>query len=125
MDIVCSIDIGSTHSGYAFSSKKEYNEDMFKIHLNDEWMSGHANLHTFKTPTILLLSPDKTLHSFGYEAERKFHRLMEGKNHEQWYYFKRFKADLKAKVSRSFEFIMSVIYKRVTESWTRTMKCGA
>ena len=109
MDVVCSIDIGSTYSGYAYSSKKDYNEDMFKIHINDQWMSGHANLHTFKTPTILLLGPDKGLHSFGYEAERKFHQLMEGRNHEQYFYFKRFKVDLKAKVRSTSRLNLRVL----------------
>ena len=48
MEIVMCIDIGTVHSGYAYSSKKEYDENPLDIHLNEEWMSGHANLHTFK-----------------------------------------------------------------------------
>ena len=42
------VDIGSTHTGYAFSSRAEYEAQMLNVHTNEEWMSGHANLHTFK-----------------------------------------------------------------------------
>ena len=42
------VDIGSTHTGYAFSSRAEYETQMLNVHTNEEWMSGHANLHTFK-----------------------------------------------------------------------------
>ena len=48
MEIVVCIDIGSVYSGYAYSSLQEYRDNMMTLHLNEEWMSGHANLHTFK-----------------------------------------------------------------------------
>ncbi|XP_060591785.1 heat shock 70 kDa protein 12A-like [Ruditapes philippinarum] len=106
MELVVCIDIGSTHTGYAYSSKKEYDERMLNIHHNEEWMSGHANLHTFKTPSIALLQQDKTLHSFGYEAERKYTQLQDVKQQDMWYYFKRFKADLKTKQFRKDTVIL-------------------
>lgn len=47
------MDIGTTYTGYAFSSRREYEENMLNIYHNEEWMSGHANLHTFKVSILV------------------------------------------------------------------------
>ncbi|XP_045204830.1 heat shock 70 kDa protein 12A-like [Mercenaria mercenaria] len=106
MELVVCLDIGSTYSGYAYSTRHEYDQQMLNIHHNEEWMSGHANLHTFKTPSIALLQQDKTIHSFGYEAERKYTQLQDAKQQDMWFYFKRFKADLKTKQFRKDTVIL-------------------
>ena len=55
MDIIVCFDIGTVGTGYAFSSRREYEKDMLDVHLNEEWMSGHANLHTFKVGFVLYI----------------------------------------------------------------------
>ncbi|WAQ99136.1 HS12A-like protein [Mya arenaria] len=48
-------------------------------------------LTSWKTPTTVLLEPDKSFHSFGYEAEEKYIELAEDEKHQDWFYFQRFK----------------------------------
>ncbi|VDH96065.1 Hypothetical predicted protein [Mytilus galloprovincialis] len=43
-DIIASVDIGSTYSGYAFAITKDLDEDRHSIHVNKEWISGNAKL---------------------------------------------------------------------------------
>ncbi|KAL3879156.1 hypothetical protein ACJMK2_031465 [Sinanodonta woodiana] len=134
MDIVASFDVGSTYSGYAYSTRTEYMEDMLQIHLNDEWISGHGNLHTYKTPSHLLLTADRQFHSFGYEAERKYAQLIEAKSHDTWYFFRHLKKDLKNKnlrkdtmveeeagKSMSFSTILTIVYKYLRQHLLRTI----
>ncbi|XP_062588400.1 E3 ubiquitin-protein ligase TRIM36-like [Saccostrea cucullata] len=91
--LVAAIDIGTTYSGIAFSYKHEYENDPLKIRSNN-WDSGTWGLVTLKTPTCVLFNKDKVLDSFGYEAEEKYLELTLEKEHEEWYYFKRFKMSL-------------------------------
>ena len=52
---------------------------------------------SLKTSTCVLFKPDKTFHSFGYEAEEHYGELAadaEMGEHKQWYYFRRFKMQL-------------------------------
>lgn len=46
---------------------------------------------SWKTPTTVLLKPDKTFDSFGYIAENLYIELADEDKHRDWYYFKRFK----------------------------------
>ncbi|XP_052077406.1 heat shock 70 kDa protein 12B-like [Mytilus californianus] len=90
-DIIASVDVGSTYSGYAFAITKDLDEDRHSIHVNKEWISGNAKLITYKAPSCVLFTPEKRLHSFGYEAEYKYGQLALDKVHTSWYYFRRFK----------------------------------
>ncbi|OWF39271.1 heat shock 70 kDa protein 12B-like [Mizuhopecten yessoensis] len=83
---VAAIDFGTTYSGYAFSSKDEFDNDPLKIKSN-VWNSG--TLMSYKAPTALLLNPDKTFNSFGYEAETMM--ADEGGDLQDYFYFHRFK----------------------------------
>jgi hypothetical protein len=56
-----------------------------------EWISGNSKLITFKAPSCILFTPEKRLHSFGYEAEYKYGQLALDKIHTSWFYFRRFK----------------------------------
>lgn len=88
---VAAIDFGTTFSGYAFSSYDDFKTDPLKI-ITNVWNAGGRTLMSNKTPTALLLTPDKELHSFGYEAENKYCELAEeGDEYKDWYYFHRFK----------------------------------
>lgn len=90
-DIIAAIDIGSTYSGYAFAVTKDLDEDRHNIHINKEWISGNSKLITYKAPSCILFTPEKRLHSFGYEAEYKYGQLALDKIHTSWFYFRRFK----------------------------------
>ncbi|XP_060597802.1 heat shock 70 kDa protein 12A-like [Ruditapes philippinarum] len=80
--VVVAIDFGTVHSGFAYSFKG--NEDNIKS-------AEHGGmLQEDRVPTILLLKPDKTFHSFGYKAQTDFHELFEC-DRSQFYYFENFK----------------------------------
>ena len=50
-----------------------------------------VGLVSWKTPTTVLLNPEQTFDSFGYEAENNYIDLVNEEMEEGWYYFKRFK----------------------------------
>lgn len=82
--IVVAIDIGSTHSGYAFSLKNDWRKVFTRM-----WVCG--SLVTPKAPTCLLLKDDFTKSYFGYEAEDKYADLKSDDSHHNYYIFQRFK----------------------------------
>lgn len=92
--MVAAIDFGTTYSGYAFSTRSDYKTDPLKIHANQAWNAGGRQLLSLKTPTVLLLDKNKKFVSFGYEAENQYSDLMMDKEHEDYYYFHRFKMKL-------------------------------
>lgn len=49
---------------------------------------------SLKTPTVLLLDPDRKFHSFGFEAEQKYSELLDDEESEGWTLFRRFKMSL-------------------------------
>ncbi|XP_062591250.1 heat shock 70 kDa protein 12A-like isoform X3 [Saccostrea cucullata] len=91
--LVAAIDFGSTYSGYAFSFRDDFQTNPLKIYTNN-WSSEQSGGISYKAPTTVLLKPDQTFHSFGYEAEDKYAELTEAEDHEGWYYFSRFKMKL-------------------------------
>ncbi|XP_061192455.1 heat shock 70 kDa protein 12B-like isoform X2 [Saccostrea echinata] len=91
--LVAAIDFGSTYSGYAFSFKNDFQTNPLKIYTNN-WSSEQSGGISYKAPTTVLLNPDQTFHSFGYEAEDKYAELTEAEEHEGWHYFSRFKMKL-------------------------------
>ncbi|XP_056013346.1 heat shock 70 kDa protein 12A-like isoform X2 [Ostrea edulis] len=91
--LVAAIDFGTTYSGYAFSFRHEFDKDPLKINACN-WIAGSQALVSLKTPSVVLLKPNKTFHAFGYEAENKYASLAEDNEHEGWLYFKRFKMTL-------------------------------
>lgn len=82
--IVASIDIGTTHSGYAFSMRNDWG----KVYTS-KWFGG--SLVSSKAPTCLLLKDDFTKSYFGYEAEDRYADLTSDENHHNYYFFQRFK----------------------------------
>ncbi|XP_061183997.1 heat shock 70 kDa protein 12A-like [Saccostrea echinata] len=88
---VAAIDFGTTYSGYAFSSKDDWEKEPLKINANI-WNSGTKSLLSTKAPTTLLLNPNKTFHSFGYEAETHYSDMAdEEEDYKSYYYFHCFK----------------------------------
>ncbi|XP_077334237.1 heat shock 70 kDa protein 12B [Lithobates pipiens] len=84
--VVVAIDFGTTSSGYAFSFCK----DPEAIHMMRKWEGGDPGVANQKTPTSLLLTPDKTFHSFGYTA-RDFYHDLDPEEARDWLYFEKFK----------------------------------
>jgi hypothetical protein len=99
--VVAAIDFGTTFSGYAYSLKHDYAQTPLHISVNQGWNSG--SMISLKTSTTLLLKPDQTFDSFGYEAESNYVALAENDDHyKDWYYFRQFKMrlhDTQVKVS--------------------------
>ena len=88
---VAAIDFGTTYSGCAFSTVDSFKEDplkTFSIEIDD------SNAVSYKTPTVLLLTPEGHFHSFGSRAENDYHKLAEKDEADKWYYFNRFKMQL-------------------------------
>ena len=57
--------------------------------MNKEW-GADQGFSTLKTPTCLLLNPDRSFNSFGYEAQDRYAELEEAEAGE-YYYFEHFK----------------------------------
>lgn len=62
---VVAIDFGTTYSGYAFCSKNDYLANPPKVFANENWTAGGQGFSK-KTPTCLLLTPEKEFCAFGY-----------------------------------------------------------
>ncbi|KAJ3609843.1 hypothetical protein NHX12_021937 [Muraenolepis orangiensis] len=60
--VVVAIDFGTTSSGYAYAFTKEPE----CIHTMRRWEGGDPGVSNQKTPTTILLTPDRKFHSFGY-----------------------------------------------------------
>ena len=85
---VVAIDIGTTYSGYAFASKKDFVCDPPKFYTN-VWPG--SKLLSLKAPTAVLLDENKELVAFGYEAENLFSELVLDNEHKAYFYFHQFK----------------------------------
>ena len=87
---VAAIDFGTTYSGYAFSFRSDFLRDPLKI-VTNQWSTGSNQSVSLKTSTCVLFDPQQKFHSFGFDAEDMYAELASNENHDDWYYFKRFK----------------------------------
>ncbi|XP_023564771.1 heat shock 70 kDa protein 12A isoform X3 [Octodon degus] len=87
--VVVAIDFGTTSSGYAYSFTKEPE----CIHVMRRWEGGDPGVSNQKTPTTILLTPEKKFHSFGYAA-RDFYHDLDPNEAKQWLYLEKFKMKL-------------------------------
>ena len=85
------IDFGTSYSGFAFSFVKDHGAS--RVFKNREWVNEHGN-STEKTPTCLLLKPDLSFDSFGYEAVEKYADLQRESSEHAYYFLKHFKMNL-------------------------------
>ena len=88
---VVAIDFGTTYSGFAFSFIKDQGKDA--IFMNMVWANEQGG-ETSKTPTCLLLKPDLSFDSFGYDAIEKYAGLQGDGEEKQYLFFKHFKMAL-------------------------------
>uniref|UniRef100_A0A803XVR7 Heat shock protein family A (Hsp70) member 12A n=1 Tax=Meleagris gallopavo TaxID=9103 RepID=A0A803XVR7_MELGA len=87
--VVVAIDFGTTSSGYAYSFTKEPE----CIHVMRRWEGGDPGVSNQKTPTTILLTPERKFHSFGYAA-RDFYHDLDPSESKHWLYFEKFKMKL-------------------------------
>lgn len=104
--LVAAIDFGTVYSGYAYSFKNKWPDVKANV-----WSSGE--FLSYKTPSALLLNPDQSFNSFGFEAEKSYASLTEnGKDCKKYFFFQRFKMILKQSLEkvnkRSFILFMCV-----------------
>ena len=85
------IDFGTTYSGFAFSFNKDRGRD--SIFMNMDWVNEQGS-QTSKTPTCLLLKPDLSFDSFGYDAIEKYAGLEGDGGEKEYFFFKHFKMTL-------------------------------
>ena len=88
---VVAIDFGTSYSGFAFSFNKGQEKDA--IFMNKDW-TNEQNSRTSKAPTCLLLDPDLTFHSFGYEAMENYAQLQNEEEEQKYFFFQHFKMAL-------------------------------
>lgn len=85
---VAALDFGTTYSGIAWSFPWE-SENKITCFM---WSPSEQGCQaTIKTPTVLLLNPNKELLAFGYEAEEEYNKLVAKNSHREYYLFKNFK----------------------------------
>ncbi|XP_063436246.1 heat shock 70 kDa protein 12B-like [Mytilus trossulus] len=92
--MVAALDFGTTYSGYSFSMRDEFVKDPLKIQANPVWKAGSRQFMSMKTPTCLLLDGKRECVAFGYDAENQWADLLLDGEHEEYYYFERFKMNL-------------------------------
>jgi hypothetical protein len=69
---------------------------------------------SYKTPTCLLLKEDKTIESFGFEAEEKYADLCMNNENKKFYYYRQFKMKLQeGQVSSISLYNLSILYSTV------------
>ncbi|XP_045169880.2 heat shock 70 kDa protein 12B-like isoform X2 [Mercenaria mercenaria] len=102
---VAAFDFGTTYSGYAFT----FRHDSQKAQTYHGWNAGSEKLISMKTPTCILLSPDRKFHSFGSKAENKYSSLAEDDQHKGWLLFRHFKEILDNNENLSRETIIEDI----------------
>ncbi|XP_014255174.1 heat shock 70 kDa protein 12A-like [Cimex lectularius] len=90
-DVVVSVDIGTTYTGYAFAFAKHPTDR--QIHMMRQSEGGDRGLNNQKVPTVLLLTPEEKFHSFGYGARDAYHDL-DPQEAKEWLYFDKFKINL-------------------------------
>ncbi|XP_062610618.1 heat shock 70 kDa protein 12A-like [Saccostrea cucullata] len=113
--IVGAIDFGTTYSGYAFSTRHEYDEDPTSIS-NRTWTASSGQLQSLKIPTCALFTPEMTFHSFGYEAQDKYVSLSSAEDHKDWFFFRHFKMKLYNETTISDDFQLESLDGRKTLS---------
>lgn len=91
--LVAAIDFGTTFSGYAFSSKHDFEKDPTKASLR-RWVDPISSMMYCKTSTCILFTEDQKFDKFGFEAEAKYLDLISDNNQNDWYFFTKFKMSL-------------------------------
>lgn len=101
--MVAAIDLGTTFSGYAFSTTAEFKENPLNVNANQAWKLGSCSL---KCPTCILFDHNKICVSFGYEAEDQYADVIEKKRENEYYFFKHFKMKISTQKDIDDDFLI-------------------
>ncbi|VDI31058.1 Hypothetical predicted protein [Mytilus galloprovincialis] len=91
---VAAIDFGTTYSGFAYCTRHDYEDylknkrDQPKIQCPTWKAGGWMN---YKAPTCVLFKPNRSFHTFGYDAQSYYQENPDKVDFSQWYYFEHFK----------------------------------
>ncbi|XP_033743554.1 heat shock 70 kDa protein 12B-like [Pecten maximus] len=96
-ELVVALDFGTTYSGYAYAFRQQFESNNLNVTLNPAWTTSTDGLLSKKTPTSLLLNPQGQFCAFGTKADDKFAELAGEDQHQDWFYFRRFKMKLHSK----------------------------
>lgn len=88
--LYCSIDIGTSYSGYAFAPRENLTEFPCGIY-SSIWEN---DVLSHKTPTSVLLDTLGNFSAFGRAADSAYAKLAEEEEHDKWFYFRDFKMEL-------------------------------
>lgn len=96
--IVAAIDFGTTFSGYAYSSRHDFQIDPMKVTMKT-WVDPTSSMIYKKTSTCILFTKEKKFSKFGFDAEAKYLDLLldddtTNDKAKDWYFFRRFKMAL-------------------------------
>lgn len=99
--MVVAIDFGTTYSGYAFSSRSDFEINPLKISAVQPWTSDQKYNYSLKTPTTLLLDKTGKFIAFGFDAELQYNDIAIEGDQKDFLYFERFKMSLHNNTVRS------------------------
>lgn len=91
--LVAAIDFGTTYSGYAFSTRYDFQRNPTNTFLK-QWVDPTSSMMYNKTSTCILFTKEKKFSKFGFDAEAKYLDLILDKEQKDWYFFRRFKMSL-------------------------------
>lgn len=91
--IVAAINIGDIYSQCGISRPCDFDANPSKVHFLA--FETKFNELTYQLPTSLLLNENMEFEGFGYEAEQKYSSLHENGTHESYYFFRRFRMQLR------------------------------
>lgn len=94
---MAAIDFGTTFSGYAYSSRHDFQIDPMKVTMKT-WVDPTSSMIYKKTSTYLF-TKEKKISKFGFDAEAKYLDLLldddtTNDKAKDWYFFRRFKMAL-------------------------------
>lgn len=89
--VIAALDIGTTHSGYAytFCSQQDLKDIKFSY-----WIFREGPFISIKTSTCILLNKMREFECFGYEAEEKYAELCVKGHQDDFYFIKHFTSEL-------------------------------
>lgn len=97
---VAAIDFGTSYSGYAFSSKSQFEEDPLNIRCNSHWGTSYR-MSSIKCPKCILLNENKEFECFGYDAENNYLEICIDGNQNENYFFRGFNIQRVSYMNRS------------------------
>ena len=89
--MVAAVDLGTTFSGYAFSTKADFEINPLTVHTNQAWKQGAISV---KCPTCILFDENKKFKAFGYDAEDEYADIVLEKRQNEYYFLRNFKMSL-------------------------------